>query len=95
VDLEVATSAPQTYLNFTVYPNPFAENLQVLLEMENATGADYSCRLIDTNGRVCTTFRLQHGVKHSVETDRLPSGVYGLQLIENEKVAIQQIVVKI
>ncbi|HPI06282.1 MAG TPA: T9SS type A sorting domain-containing protein [Saprospiraceae bacterium] len=95
VDLEVATSAPQIYFNFTVYPNPFAENLQVLLEMENATGADYSCRLIDTNGRVCTTFRLQHGVKHSVETDRLPSGVYGLQLIENEKVAIQQVVVKI
>lgn len=86
VDIQVATDEPQPGLTFMLYPNPFVERIEVVLEMEQPTNAWYELRFMDAQGRLCRTYTLRQGVSELLDSGTLPAGIYLAQLLENGRV---------
>ena len=86
VDMQVATDEPQSGLTFIMYPNPFVERIEVVLEMEQPTNARYELRFMDAQGRLCRTYTLRQGVSELLDSGSLPAGIYMAQLLENGRV---------
>ncbi len=71
----------------TATPNPFVNSLQIQVLENNA-----HINIVDINGRVHKSVRLQQGV-HTINTSELPSGVYYLTVYrENKEVENQRII---
>ncbi len=71
----------------TATPNPFVNSLQIQVLEKNV-----NINIIDLNGRVHKSLRLQQGV-HNINTSELPSGVYTLTIYrENKEVETQRII---
>jgi hypothetical protein len=77
--------------NFTVYPNPFSEQLNVVLPKDIA--GDYSFKVTDLTGRTIYTNN-QSGNSFAWNTSFLSPGVYILS-IENNGMAISKKVIKL
>lgn len=86
IDMQVATDELQSDLAFMLYPNPFAERIEVLLEMNVPTNARYELRFTDAQGRLCRSYTLRQGVSELLDSGSLSAGVYWAQLLENGKV---------
>ena len=86
IDMQVATEELQSDLAFMLYPNPFAERIEVLLEMDVPSNARYELRFTDAQGRLCRSYTLRQGVSELLDSGSLPVGVYWAQLLENGKV---------
>ena len=77
--------------DFIVYPNPFSEQLNVILP-ENIKG-DYTFKVIDLTGRTVYT-KIQNEISFTWDSSDLSKGVYMLS-IENNGTAIAKKVIKL
>ncbi|MBK9335505.1 MAG: hypothetical protein IPM98_02505 [Lewinellaceae bacterium] len=75
---EVANSAA-----LQVSPNPFTDQIRVLLLLENPTSARFEWRLVNVYGQNCRAGFIRPGSSATVEGNDLPAGLYFLQLLEN------------
>ncbi len=66
-----------------VGPNPFADQIRVLLLLKNMTSARFEIRLVNVYGQVCRLLSVYPGSLESMDGSDLPAGLYFLQLLEN------------
>ena len=81
-----------TALNFTVYPNPAAEQVLVAFE-NNSTG---TLNITDATGRLVYTAQITEvgAVLHPVNVSELASGSYTVQLINANQVGIKHLMIR-
>lgn len=81
-----------TALNFTVYPNPAAEQVMVAFE-NNSVG---TLNITDATGRLVYTAQITEvgAVLHAVNVSELASGSYTVQLINANQVGIKRLMIR-
>lgn len=94
IDMQVSTAEPRAGVTFLLYPNPYAERIEVMLEMDVPSNARYELRFTDAQGRICGTYMLRQGVSELLDSGSLPAGVYWAQLLENGKMLRNSRIVK-
>ena len=70
----------------SIYPNPASTNLNI--DLTTSQIAQTEIKLLDMSGRVVKSVlvQTQKGLNHiAIELDDLASGVYGIQVVENNK----------
>ncbi|MBL7779753.1 MAG: T9SS type A sorting domain-containing protein [Saprospiraceae bacterium] len=92
VEMAVASIELSEGATFSMFPNPFSERLDILLE--TSANATYELRLTDAQGKLCRNYRLQTGQSELLDIAALPSGIYWAQVTENGKFIRQMRVVK-
>lgn len=74
---------------FQVFPNPATDS--VTIQYDDASDPAESVSVIDQNGKVLTTFRLEGGNKQ-LNTQQIPNGAYWFQLkTKSGKVGVSQV----
>jgi hypothetical protein len=79
----VATKLDCVKSPFTVYPNPVTDILNI--NNTNSQNENATVKLFDNNGRLIYDHKLVEGI-NTINTHRLPNGIYLLQLINGSEV---------
>lgn len=77
--------------NWTVYPNPFADNIYVNLESEVAY---LELQVVDMNGRIVAASTYQNVSSFTTDLSNLAPGMYSLNLLFEEKVISRRVIRK-
>jgi hypothetical protein len=80
-------------IRMATYPNPANENINLVMEMDNAMTA--TVNLLDIQGRVVTTRNIAASlsVTESISVSDLANGIYTLQVITEKGISTQKITV--
>ena len=76
-----------------VYPNPAQES--TFLKLQTTRTGDFMVRVFDVSGKevlMNSFFKDQEIMEHKLNVSNLPTGVYTIQLINDDAVAIKQFV---
>ena len=93
-DPEVAGLQPtDAGIRMATYPNPANENINLVMEMDNAMTA--TVNLLDIQGRVVSTRNIAASlsVTESISVSELANGIYTLQVITEKGISTQKITV--
>lgn len=93
-DPEVAGLQPtDAGIKMATYPNPANENINLVMEMDNAMTA--TVNLLDIQGRVVTTRNIAASlsVTESISVSDFANGIYTLQVITEKGISTQKITV--
>lgn len=87
------TIAIEESADFKVYPNPASG--QLFIESNLADHSDYQVRLVDMQGRLVTAPATGRPAnKQAINIAGLPSGLYGLMILQGEDQYFQKIIVR-
>jgi Pregnancy-associated plasma protein-A/Secretion system C-terminal sorting domain len=82
--LPADTVAIKTSIEISVYPNPFASELNITYKNASEKMISGSIKLYDITGKIITTQTIQ-SQKTSINVSNLPSGIYILKVFSSDK----------
>jgi hypothetical protein len=93
--IPVASIQSQFDLNSSVFPNPASSTLT--LTLENISGQVMSINLINTEGQIIYSnneLRSAANYHDIINTEKIPNGLYLLQMIINDEIVNKKVVIK-
>lgn len=84
--MSTATNKIVEPLNFTVFPNPVGNFLNIEIS-ENDT-QNYICQLIDITGKTLQTIDLQSNNENRIIVENYPSGIYFLMIFDEHSLLV-------
>lgn len=87
--LETSILDSNNRLYFSVYPNPAADELQIV--NENPEGKNYQIQIMDLFGRIILTDEMQFQTIKKINITDLPQGIYFISVSDGDKVYTEKI----
>ena len=78
-----------------VYPNPFKDGENVLIQLENEYHGKVVLKVVDNLGRIIKVVeevKSSDKFKHSLDFDSMPQGIYNIQVFLNGKWVVQKVI---
>ena len=73
---------------FIIYPNPAGNTLLIVNIAYNTT---VDCTIVDINGRVLSTLKINGG-KNAIDISNIPAGIYFIQILAGETIIIKKFI---